>query len=222
VDGSLNNIRSNYSLNSYVDGSLNNIRSNYIAAGTSLDVSLNGNVQLNRFVAINRSPNASFALDVSGSSNFTGNVNVGKRASDASYAYFDLSQVNLGLYNVSEKFVTVGYATTVTLDYSQGGVFYMTGTATNISTTVNITNVPTTLNRSISVSLIIPSANYFSATGNGAINVNGTSIAATSVFKPAAFTAPAAGAMVLHQFVIMWPTSSPTVLVYMSSMSPSL
>ena len=36
VDGSLNNIRSNYSTNTYVDGSLNNIRSNY-ALASSLD-----------------------------------------------------------------------------------------------------------------------------------------------------------------------------------------
>jgi len=58
VDGSLNNIRSNYSTNTYVDGSLNNIRSNY-ALASSLDnyalTSTLGNYATNNYLTNNYS-----------------------------------------------------------------------------------------------------------------------------------------------------------------------
>ena len=181
-----------------------------------------GNVQLGdgaRFMGINKLPNALFALDISGSTNMSGNLSLTKRTNDISYAYFDLSSVNMSVFNVSEKFTTVALSGSPTLDYSTGGIFYMPGVNAAL-TTISITNVPTTLNRSISVTLILAqtgAAGTFCFT-TGTLNVNGTSI---TYLKPdaTALAAPSSNrSVIINQFIIIWVSATPTVIAYLSSM----
>jgi hypothetical protein len=187
------------------------------------DVTFSGNVQIGttrtQFLGINKAPSTAFALDVSGSTNMSGNLTLAKRTTDISYAYFDLSAVNMSVFNVAEKFTTVAFSQTPTLDYRTGGIFYMaavSGALTNIS----ITNVPTTLNRSISVTLILAQnggagTNCFTT---GVLNVNSIAIA---YVKPdaTALAAPSANrSVIINQFIIIWATSTPTVIAYLSSM----
>jgi hypothetical protein len=125
----------------------------------------------------------------------------------------------MSVFNVAEKFTTVTLSTTPTLDYSTGGIFYMAAVNAAL-TTISITNVPTTLNRSISVTLILAQTggagtNCFTT---GTLNVNGTSI---TYLKPdaTALAAPSANrAVIINQFIIIWVSSTPTVIAYLSSM----
>jgi hypothetical protein len=132
---------------------------------------------------------------------------------------FDLSSVNMSVFNVAEKFTLVELSGTPTLDYSTGGIFYMSGVNAAL-TTISITNVPTTLNRSISVTLILAQsggAGTFCFT-TGTLNVNGTSI---TYLKPdaTALAAPSASrSVIINQFIIIWASSTPTVIAYLSSM----
>jgi hypothetical protein len=171
-----------------------------------------------RSVGINKTAAAGYALDVSGASIITGNLSVVKRASDPSYSYFDLSSVNINLFNTVEKFTTLTWnATTMTLNYTQGSIFY-TSTATANTTALAITNVPTTLNRSITVTLMTPQSGTFFFSGT-AVSVNGTSV---SYIKQdgTAFAAPSASrTLMIYQFVIIYASSTPTVIGYMTGYS---
>jgi hypothetical protein len=193
----------------------------YLQSGSTNDVSLNGNVQLgggSRSVGINKTPNASFALDISGSTNMSGNLALTK-ATSVTMGSFDLSSVNMSVFNVSEKYTTVTLSATPTLDYSTGGIFYMAAVNAAL-TTISITNVPTTLNRSISVTLILAQTggagtNCFTT---GTLNINGTSV---TYLKPdaTALAAPAsARSIIINQFIIIWTSATPTVIAYLSSM----
>ena len=209
-DASINFIRTNYPLTTYVDGSLNNIRTS--------DTTFNGNITLGngtKSIAINKQPSASYALDISGATYITGNLSINKNPSDVSYSYFDMSSVNMNIFNVSEKFSSVTFGTSITLDYSQGSIFDISAVTGNI-TSIAINNVPTTLNRSVMVTVMLSQAAgafYISAT---AITVNGASI---TYLRPnaTAFTAPASARMVIHQYNILW-RSTPLVLASMSYM----
>ena len=192
-----------------------------VPTGSSSDVSFNGNVQLGngiRNISINKIPNALFALDVSGSTNMSGNLALTKAAS-IPMGSFDLSAVNMSVFNVSEKFTAVTLSATPTLDYSTGGIFYMSGVNAAL-TTISITNVPTVLNRSISVTLILAQtggAGTFCFT-TGTLNVNGTSI---TYLKPdaTALAAPSSNrSIIINQFIIIWNSATPTVIAYLSSM----
>jgi hypothetical protein len=201
----------------YVDASFAAAISN----NTTSDLSLNGNLQLGsgtRSVGINKTAAAGYALDVSGASIITGNLSVVKRVSDASYSYFDLSSVNINLFNTVEKFTTLTWnATTMTLNYTQGSIFY-TSTATANTTALAISNVPTTLNRSITVTLMTPQSGTFFFSGT-AVTVNGTSV---SYIKQdgTAFAAPSATrTLMVYQFVIIYASSTPTVIGYMTGYS---
>jgi len=198
--------------NSTQDSSINQIY--------NLDVSFNGNIRLgfgNKSIAINKDISTNFALDISGSTNITGNLSVTKSPSDISYSYFDLSSVNLSIFNTIEKFTTVAFnATSMTLNYSLGSIFYTTATA-NFAALV-ITNVPTTLNRSITVTLISAQSGTFYFTGT-AVTVNGTSI---SYIKQdgTAFAVPSATrTMVVYQFNIIFASSTPTIIGTMAGFS---
>ena len=201
----------------YVDASFAAAISN----NTTSDLSLNGNLQLGsgtRSVGINKTAAAGYALDVSGASIITGNLSVVKRASDPSYSYFDLSSVNINLFNTVEKFTTLTWnATTMILNYTQGSIFY-TSTATANTTALAITNVPTTLNRSITVTLMTPQSGTFFFSGT-AVSVNGTSV---SYIKQdgTAFAAPSASrTLMIYQCVIIYASSTPTVIGYMTGYS---
>ena len=224
---SLSSYATTSSLSSYAtttDSSLTIIRTKYDASFTSLyssDTTLNGNLTLgsgSKTIGINKQPSSLFSLDVSGSTKITGNLSLVKNPSDASYSYFDMSSVNMSVFNVSEKFYTMAYSASLALNYAQGGIFYITNVTANV-TSISITNVPSTLNRSISFTVMLEEAGtsmwFFSGS---AITING--LAATTIFTPdkTAFVAPsAARSIVIHQFVILWPTSTPKVLSYMSS-----
>jgi len=222
TDSSINTIRTTYattaSLSSYA---LTSSLSAYLQAGSTNDASLNGNVQLgggSRSVGINKTPNVLYALDISGSTNMSGNLALTKAAS-VTMGSFDLSSVNMSVFNVSEKYTNVTLSATPTLDYSTGGIFYMAGVNAAL-TTISITNVPTTLNRSISITLMLAQTggagtNCFTT---GTLNVNGTSI---TYLKPdaTALAAPAAArSLIINQFIIVWTSATPTVIAYLSSM----
>ena len=230
-DVSINLIPSNYattaSLTSYATtASLTSSLTSYAttASLTSLytsDTSLNGNLTLgsgSKSIGINKQPSSLFSLDVSGSTKITGNLSLVKNPSDANYSYFDMSSVNMSVFNVSEKFYTIAYSGTLALNYAQGGIFYITNVTANV-TSISITNVPSALNCSVSFTVMLDqsgSSIYFFA--GTQITING--LAATTIFTPdkTAFVAPsAARSIVIHQFVILWPTSTPKVLAYMSS-----
>jgi hypothetical protein len=125
----------------------------------------------------------------------------------------------MSVFNVAEKFTIVTLSTAPTLDYTTGGIFYMAAVNAAL-TTISITNVPTTLNRSISVTLILAQTgaagtNCFTT---GTLNVNGTSI---TYLKPdaTALAAPSANrAVIINQFIIIWVSATPTVIAYLSSM----
>jgi hypothetical protein len=190
----------------------------------ALDISGNFDVNGNSFLGIGTSmvgintQSPTVALDISGSTNMSGNLALTKAAS-VSMGSFDMSAVNMSVFNVSEKFTTVALSGTPTLDYSTGGIFYMSGVNAAL-TTISITNVPTTLNRSISVTLILAQAgaagtNCFTT---GTLNVNGTSI---TYLKPdaTALAAPSASrSVIINQFIIIWASATPTVIAYLSSM----
>ena len=187
------------------------------------DASFAGNIQIGsttstRSLGINKTASALLALDISGSTNMSGNLTLVNSPS-VQMGLFDISAVNMSVFNVAEKFITVAFSQTPTLDYRTGGIFYMaavSGALTNIS----ITNVPTTLNRSISVTLILAQSggagtNCFTT---GALNVNSTSIA---YVKPdaTALAAPSSNrSVIINQFIIIWVGATPTVIAYLSSM----
>lgn len=180
------------------------------------DASFNGNLQLGSSVSINKEINTSFALDVSGAANIVGNLSVTKRPSDISYSYFDLSSVNLNIFNTIEKFTTLTFAASLTMNYSQGSIFYVSGSGA--FTGLAITNVPTTLNRSVTVTLISAqsSTSFFAGT---AVTVNGTSI--TYIKQDGtAFAAPAASrTVIIYQFTIIYASATPTVIAFMTGYS---
>jgi hypothetical protein len=228
TDSSLNTIRStvdNFSTTYYtksnIDTSINSVLSAYLRSGSSNDISLNGNVQLGngtRSIGINKLPTAAFAIDISGSTNMSGNLAL-TTSSTVPMGSFDLSSVNMSVFNVSEKFITVTLSTTPTLDYRTGGIFYMSGVNAAI-TTISITNVPTTLNRSISVTLLLAQTggagtNCFTT---GTLNINGSSV---TYLRPdsTALAAPSSSrALIINQFIIVWTGATPTVLAYLSSL----
>jgi hypothetical protein len=212
IDNSFGNVYSR----SYIDNSFGSVISN----NTSQDLSFNGNLQLgsgNRRIGINKTAAVGSSLDVSGAATITGNLSVTRNPSDASYSYFDLSSVNINLFNTVEKFTTLTFnSTSMTLDYTQGSIFYTTATA-NFAALV-ITNVPTTLNRSITVTLITPQSGTFYFTGT-AITVNGTS--RTYIKQDGtAFAAPTASrTMIIYQFTIIFASATPTVVGFMTGYS---
>ena len=152
---------------------------------------------------------------MSGSTKITGNLSLVKNPSDASYSYFDMSSVNMSVFNVSEKFYTMAYSASLALNYAQGGIFYITGVSANV-TSISITNVPSTLNCSVSFTVMLEhSSTYFFA--GTTITINGAAITFYTPDKTAFVAPSAARSIVIHQFVILWPTSTPKVLAYMSS-----
>ena len=201
----------------YIDASF----ATAVTNGRTADLSLNGNLQLGsgtKSVGINKTATAGYALDVSGASIITGNLSVVKTASDPSYSHFDLSSVNINLFNTVEKFTTLTWnATTMTLNYTQGSIFY-TSTATANTTALAISNVPTTLNRSITVTLMTPQSGTFFLSAT-AVTINGTSV---SYIKQdgTAFAAPSATrTLMIYQFVIIYASATPTVIGYMTGYS---
>ena len=212
IDNSFGNVYTK----SYIDNSFGSVISN----NTSQDLSFNGNLQLgsgNKRIGINKTAAVGSSLDVSGAATITGNLSLTKNPSDASYSYFDLSSVNINLFNTVEKFTTLTFnSTSMTLDYTQGSIFYTTATA-NFAALV-ITNVPTTLNRSITVTLITPQSGTFYFTGT-AITVNGTS--RTYIKQDGtAFAAPSASrTMIIYQFTIIFASATPTVVGFMTGYS---
>jgi len=220
IDNSFNGVYTK----TYIDNSFNAIRTTDLSLNNRLivggDVSFNRNLQLGSGVqslSINKAVNTSFALDVSGAANIVGNLSVTKRPSDTNYSIFDLTNVNLNLFNTVEKFTTLTFnQTSMTLDYSQGSIFYTTATI-NFAALL-ITNVPTTLNRSITVTLITAQSGTFYFTGT-AVTVNGTSI---NYIKQdgTAFAAPSASrTAVIYQFNIIYASSTPTVIAFMTGYS---
>ena len=203
---------------SYIDNSFGSV----IANNTNQDLSFNGNLQLgsgNRRIGINKTAAAGFSLDVSGAATISGNLSVTKNPSDVSYSYFDLSSVNINLFNTVEKFTTITFnATSMTLDYRLGSIFYTDPSASANFAALVITNVPTTLNRSITVTLITPQSGTFYFTGT-AITVNGTS--RTYIKQDGtAFAAPtAARTMIIYQFTIIFASATPTVVGFMTGYS---
>ena len=212
IDNSFGNVYTR----SYIDNSFGSVISN----NTSQDLSFNGNLQLgsgNRRIGINKTADVGSSLDVSGAVTITGNLSLTKNPSDASYSYFDLSSVNINLFNTVEKFTTLTFNTSsMTLDYRLGSIFYTTATA-NFAALV-ITNVPTTLNRSITVTLITPQSGTFYFTGT-AITVNGTS--RTYIKQDGtAFAAPSASrTMIIYQFTLIFASATPTVVGFMTGYS---
>jgi hypothetical protein len=209
---------------SYIDNSFNAIRNTDFSLNGKLgvggDASFNGNLQIGsgvQSVSINKAINTSFALDVSGAANIVGNLSVTKNPSDTNYSYFDLSSVNLNIFNTIEKFTTLTFAASLTMNYSQGSIFYVTG-GSGAFTGLAITNVPTTLNRSVTVTLISAqsSTNFFGIT---TISVNGQTI--TYIKQDGtAFAAPAASrTVIIYQFTIIYASSTPTVIAFMTGYS---
>jgi hypothetical protein len=195
-------------------------RSNGINRIYNLDVSFNGNIRLGsggKSIAINKDISTNFALDINGSTNITGNLSVTKNPSDTNYSYFDLSSVNLSIFNTIEKFTTVTFnATSMTLNYSLGSIFYTTATA-NFAALV-ITNVPTTLNRSITVTLITAQSGTFYFTGT-AVTVNGTSISYIKQDGTAFVVLSASRTLVVYQFNIIFASATPTIIGTMAGFS---
>jgi hypothetical protein len=218
VDASLTSYATTASLSSYAT---TDSLSSY--ASLTSDASFAGNIQIGsttstRSLGINKTASTLFSLDISGSTNMSGNLTLVNSPSVA-MGLFDISAVNMSVFNVAEKFTTVTLSDTPTLNYSTGGIFYMAGVNAAL-TTISITNVPTTLNRSISVTLILAQTggagtNCFTT---GTLNINSTPI---TYLKPdaTALAAPSANrAVIINQFIIIWVSSTPTVIAYLSSM----
>ena len=236
-----------------IDASINTVLSFYLRTGSLADISLSGNVQLgggSKNISINKTPNALFALDISGDLDVNGNsyfgtgnhfVGINKqtptvaldisgttnmsgnlaltKASAIPMGSFDLSAVNMSVFNVSEKFTPISYSATPTLDYSTGGIFYMSAVSGAL-TTISITNVPTTLNRSISVTLMLAQSggsgtNCFTT---GTLNINGTSVAYLKPDATALAVPAAARSLIINQFIIIWASATANCIAYLSSM----
>jgi hypothetical protein len=215
---------SSYATKTYVDTSLNA----YLKSGLTYDVSMTGNVQLGngtKYVAINKAPGSTYALDVSGqtlitgSTFITGNLSVSKSSTDASYSMLDLSGVNLNIFGTIEKFNTITYSSTsLSLNCVNGTVFDISGVGASI-TAIAFTNVPATLRQSVSLTVLLrqsPAAKWF-FTGS-TITVNGISC---TFLKPdsTALAAPSNNSsVVILQFVVLWVSlTAPVVLTYMSA-----
>jgi hypothetical protein len=215
---------SSYATKTYVDTSLNA----YLKSGLTYDISMTGNVQLGsgtKFVAINKAPGSTYALDVSGqtlitgSTLITGNLSVSKSPTDASYSTLDLSGVNLNIFGTIEKFNTITYSSTsLSLNCVNGTVFDISGVGASI-TAIAFTNVPARLGQSVSLTVLLrqsPAAKWF-FTGS-TITVNGISC---TFLKPdsTALAAPSNNSsVVILQFVVLWVSlTAPVVLTYMSA-----
>jgi uncharacterized protein YdeI (BOF family) len=214
TDLSINNIRNNYattsSLNDYytktaADASINSVLAAYYTK-TAADASINS--------VLSTYLRSGGLTDVS----FNGNVFINKRATDASYSFFDMSAVTMNVYNLCEKFTTMATltsATTITCNYASGSIFYFPSTTSSVITSVSITNVPVVIGRSISITIIIENSSNtvvsYLLPASSTISVNGQAI----VYKTqdgTAFTAPTAPAsgywQVVHQFVLLFTGST--------------
>ncbi len=221
---------SSYATRTYVDTSLNA----YLKSGLTYDVSMTGNVQLGngtKFVAINKAPGSTYALDVSGSTLITGstliagstlingNLSLSKSSTDTNYSTLDLSGVNLNIFGTIEKFNTITYSSTsLSLNCVNGTVFDISGVGASI-TAITFTNVPATLGQSVSLTVLLrqsPAAKWF-FTGS-TILVNGITC---TFLKPdsTALAAPSNNSsVVILQFVVLWVSlTAPVVLTYMSA-----
>ena len=127
---------------------------------TSGDASLNGRLYVKNTVGLGIL-NPNYTLDVSGNAEFTQDISMGGRLLAAG----DISlngNVSIGRVlrptTISEPFITnIGTTSPYTFDYNQGATFYVTTPpATNF--TVNITNVPSDINRTYCFTIIISSA----------------------------------------------------------------
>jgi len=127
---------------------------------TSGDASLNGRLYVQNNVGLGIL-NPNYTLDVSGNAEFTQDISMGGRLLVAG----DISlngNVSIGRVlrptTISEPFITnTGTTSPYTFDYNQGATFYVTTPpATNF--TVNITGVPSDINRTYCFTLIISSA----------------------------------------------------------------
>ena len=189
----------------------------------SFDTSFNGNIQMGTTsavsIGINKTPSTLFALDVSGPTFFSGNVSIGKRPADISYAYFDMSAVTMNVYNMCEKFVSMATLTGVipiVCNYAFGSIFYFPSTTSSVITSVSITNVPVIIGRSVTVTVIIENStntvvSYLNP-ATSTITVNGQAI----VYKTqdgTAFAAPTGPAtavywQVVHQFILLFTSAT--------------
>jgi hypothetical protein len=197
-------------------------------------VTIGGNVQLGtgvRGVAINKAPSTTYALDVSGQSFLAGNVFLYKHPNDGSTTtnpFVDMSNVNLNLFGVAEKFTFPTYtpgATSLTLDCATSTIFDISGVTAAI-TSISFTNVPATVGRSVSITVLLHqsaanNANYFTGTQ---VSVNGytggTIITLSYPDGTTPVTAPTNNCtLFVHQFVILWraAATAPKVIMYTSS-----
>ena len=188
ADASINSVLAAYYTKTAADASINSVLSTYLRSGGLTDVSFNGNVFIN------------------------------KRATDASYSFFDMSAVTMNVYNLCEKFTTMATLTSVipiTCNYASGSIFYFPSTTSSVITSVSITNVPVVIGRSISITIIIENSSNtvvsYLLPASSTISVNGQAI----VYKTqdgTAFTAPTAPAsgywQVVHQFVLLFTGST--------------
>lgn len=220
---------SSYATIAYVDSSLgyyttsSYANANYLKSGLTYDVSMTGNVQLGsgtKYVAINKTPGSTYALDVSGPALITGNLSLYKNPSDLSYSYLDLSGVNINIFGTIEKFKTTTYASTsLTLDCANGTIFDISGVTASI-TAITFTSVPATLGQSVSLTVLLrqnPAAKYYFS-GGPTISVNGITC---TFLKPdsTALSAPSNNSsVVILQFVVLWVSlTAPVVMTYMSA-----
>ena len=226
---------SNYAIKSVVDTSLSSYAltsslSSYATtsslsgyASLTSDVSFVGNIQMGTSravsIGINKTPSTLYALDVSGPTFFSGNVSIGKRPADISYAYFDMSAVTMNVYNMCEKFVSMATLTGVipiVCNYAFGSIFYFPSTTSSVITSVSITNVPVIIGRSVTVTVIIENSTNtvvsYLIPATSTITVNGQAI----VYKTqdgTAFAAPTAPAtavywQVVHQFIMLFTSAT--------------
>ncbi len=195
-------------------------------------VTIGGNVQLGtgvRGVAINKAPGSTYALDVSGQSFLAGNVFLYKHPNDGSTTtnpFVDMSNVNLNLFGVAEKFTFPAYTagtTSLTLDCATSTIFDISGVNTAAITSISFTNVPATVGRSVSITVLLHQATankayYFSGT---TVTVNGyTGITFSYPDGTTPVTAPTNNCtLFVHQFVILWraAATAPKVIMYTSS-----
>jgi len=214
VDSSLSSYALTSSLSSYATTSS---LSGY--ASLTSDVSFVGNIQMGTSsavsIGINKTPSTLYALDVSGSTFFSGNVSINKRPADISYAFFDMSAITMNVYNMCEKFFTMPTLTGVipiTCNYALGSIFYFPSTTSSVITSVSISSVPVVIGRSVTVTIIIENStntvvSYLNP-ATSTITVNGQAI----VYKTqdgTAFAAPTAPAtavywQVIHQFILLF------------------